>query len=173
MEPGTTPGTTLLSEEFRMCMDLPFAARGYELLFLFVRDRRVDLQANPADLRRADQGHCRARACSSYTPFISVYESAYLRRPSQRMVSLRCRTMPARMTGASSGAIRFWALGIEGGTEATVPGQECCWVLQQLLRLSRLETIGQAPAALVGRVAVEEPLDGMRTSPRTTWRPAR
>lgn len=45
-EPGPEPGTTLLTEEFRMCMDLPFAARAYEVLFLFVRDRRTDLQAN-------------------------------------------------------------------------------------------------------------------------------
>lgn len=45
-EPGPETGTTLLTEEFRMCMALPFAALAYELLFLFVRDRRTDLQAN-------------------------------------------------------------------------------------------------------------------------------
>lgn len=45
-EPGPEAGTTLLTEEFRMCMALPFAARAYEFLFLFVRDRRTDLQAN-------------------------------------------------------------------------------------------------------------------------------
>jgi len=46
VEDGPEPGTCVLSEEFRMCMRLPFAARAYELLFLFVRDRRTDLQAN-------------------------------------------------------------------------------------------------------------------------------
>ena len=45
-DPGPEPGTTLLTEEFRMCKTLPFAARAYEFLFLFVRDRRADLQAN-------------------------------------------------------------------------------------------------------------------------------
>lgn len=45
-EPGPAPGTTLLTEEFQMCMTLPLAARAFELLFLFVRDRRTDLQAN-------------------------------------------------------------------------------------------------------------------------------
>lgn len=46
VEPGEQPGTSVLTEEFRMCMRLPFAARAYEFLFLFVRDRRTDLQAN-------------------------------------------------------------------------------------------------------------------------------
>jgi hypothetical protein len=45
-EDGPDPGTCVLTEEFRMCMRLPWAARMYELLFLFVRDRRSDLQAN-------------------------------------------------------------------------------------------------------------------------------
>lgn len=46
VEPGPDAGTTLLSERFRMCMDLPFPALVFEWLFLFVRDRRGDLQAN-------------------------------------------------------------------------------------------------------------------------------
>lgn len=46
VEPGGVPGTSVLTEEFRMCMRLPFAARAYEFFFLFVRDRRTDLQAN-------------------------------------------------------------------------------------------------------------------------------
>jgi uncharacterized protein YndB with AHSA1/START domain len=46
MEPGSTAGTTRLTEEMRMCVPLPFSALVFERLFLFVRDRRVDLQTN-------------------------------------------------------------------------------------------------------------------------------
>jgi uncharacterized protein YndB with AHSA1/START domain len=46
MEPGSTAGTTRLTEEMRMCVPLPFGALVFERLFLFVRDRRVDLQTN-------------------------------------------------------------------------------------------------------------------------------
>ena len=46
IEPGSTAGTTRLTETFRMCVPLPFAAVVFEYLFLFVRDRRSDLQAN-------------------------------------------------------------------------------------------------------------------------------
>jgi hypothetical protein len=45
VEPGPD-GTCALTEEFRLCMALPLVVRAYELLFLFVRDRRTDLQAN-------------------------------------------------------------------------------------------------------------------------------
>jgi len=46
VEPGTTAGTTRLTEIFRMCVPLPFGAVVFEHLFLFIRDRRSDLQAN-------------------------------------------------------------------------------------------------------------------------------
>ena len=46
MEPGSTAGTTRLTEEMRMCVPLPFGALVFERLFLFVRDRRADLQTN-------------------------------------------------------------------------------------------------------------------------------
>jgi hypothetical protein len=46
VEPGSTPGTTRLTEEFRMCVRLPFGVVVFEHLFLFVRDRRQDLQKN-------------------------------------------------------------------------------------------------------------------------------
>lgn len=46
IEPGSTSGTTRLTEEFRMCVQLPFGVLVFEHLFLFVRDRRTDLQKN-------------------------------------------------------------------------------------------------------------------------------
>lgn len=46
IEPGSTAGTARLTEEFRMCVQLPFGALVFEYLFLFVRDRRKDLQNN-------------------------------------------------------------------------------------------------------------------------------
>lgn len=46
MEPGSAADTTRLTEEMRMCVPLPFGALVFERLFLFVRDRRVDLQTN-------------------------------------------------------------------------------------------------------------------------------
>jgi Polyketide cyclase / dehydrase and lipid transport len=46
IEPGSTVGTTRLTETIRMCVPLPFSAVVFERLFLFVRDRRSDLQAN-------------------------------------------------------------------------------------------------------------------------------
>ncbi len=46
IEPGSTAGATRLTEEFRMCVRLPLAALVFEHLFLFVRDRRQDLQKN-------------------------------------------------------------------------------------------------------------------------------
>ncbi|WP_297594654.1 SRPBCC family protein [Mycobacterium sp.] len=46
VEPGSTAGTTRLTEEFRMCVRLPFGVVVFEHLFLFVRDRRQDLQKN-------------------------------------------------------------------------------------------------------------------------------
>jgi Polyketide cyclase / dehydrase and lipid transport len=46
IEPGSTAGTTRLTEAFRMCVPLPYGAVVFERLFLFVRDRRSDLQAN-------------------------------------------------------------------------------------------------------------------------------
>jgi Polyketide cyclase / dehydrase and lipid transport len=46
IEPGSAAGATRLSEVFRMCVPLPFGAVVFEYLFLLVRDRRKDLQAN-------------------------------------------------------------------------------------------------------------------------------
>lgn len=46
IEPGSHPGSTRLTESFRMCVDLPVAAVVFEHLFLLVRDRRTDLQTN-------------------------------------------------------------------------------------------------------------------------------
>jgi hypothetical protein len=46
IEPGSTAATTRLTETFRMCVPLPRAAVIFEHLFLFVRDRRADLQQN-------------------------------------------------------------------------------------------------------------------------------
>jgi uncharacterized protein YndB with AHSA1/START domain len=44
--PGAVAGTSRLTEEFRMCVPLPWGAVVFEHLFLFVRDRRKDLQGN-------------------------------------------------------------------------------------------------------------------------------
>ena len=46
IEPGTEPGTTRLTETCRMCVPLPLGVVVFERLFLFVLDRRSDLQAN-------------------------------------------------------------------------------------------------------------------------------
>ncbi len=46
IERGSTAGTTRLTETFRMCVPLPFGVVVFERLFLFVGDRRSDLQAN-------------------------------------------------------------------------------------------------------------------------------
>lgn len=46
IEPGSASGTARLTEEFRMCVELPFGVLVFEYLFLFVRDRRQDLQKN-------------------------------------------------------------------------------------------------------------------------------
>lgn len=46
VEPGATPGSCRLNEEFRMCAPLPFGALVFEWLFLFVRDRPADLESN-------------------------------------------------------------------------------------------------------------------------------
>jgi hypothetical protein len=46
IEPGAAAGTTRLTETCRMCVPLPLAVVVFEHLFLFVRDRRTDLQAN-------------------------------------------------------------------------------------------------------------------------------
>jgi hypothetical protein len=46
VEPGADPGTTRLTETCRMCVPLPLGVVVFERLFLFVRDRRSDLQAN-------------------------------------------------------------------------------------------------------------------------------
>ena len=46
IEPGFTAGATRLTEECRMCVPLPFAVLAFERLFLFVWDRRPDLQSN-------------------------------------------------------------------------------------------------------------------------------
>jgi hypothetical protein len=46
IEPGSTADTTRLTETFRMCVPLPFGVVVFERLFLFVGDRRSDLQAN-------------------------------------------------------------------------------------------------------------------------------
>jgi hypothetical protein len=46
IEPSSTAGATRLTEVFRMCVPLPLGAVVFEHLFLFIRDRRTDLQAN-------------------------------------------------------------------------------------------------------------------------------
>jgi len=46
IEPGSTAGATRLTEKFRMCVPLPFGAMVFERLFLFIWDRRTDLQKN-------------------------------------------------------------------------------------------------------------------------------
>jgi hypothetical protein len=46
IEPGSTAGATRLTEVFRMCVPLPWAAVVFEHVFLFIRDRRADLQKN-------------------------------------------------------------------------------------------------------------------------------
>jgi hypothetical protein len=46
IEPGSAAGTTRLTEVFRMCVPLPFGAVVFERLFLFIWDRRTDLQKN-------------------------------------------------------------------------------------------------------------------------------
>lgn len=46
IEPGSAAGTTRLTETCRMCVPLPFGVVVFERLFLFVRDRRADLQKN-------------------------------------------------------------------------------------------------------------------------------
>jgi Polyketide cyclase / dehydrase and lipid transport len=45
-EPGSAAGMTRLTETFRMCVPLPVGVAAYERLFLFVGDRRTDLQHN-------------------------------------------------------------------------------------------------------------------------------
>lgn len=46
VEPGSSAGTTRLTETFRMCVPLPVGIAVYERLFLFVGDRRTDLRDN-------------------------------------------------------------------------------------------------------------------------------
>jgi uncharacterized protein YndB with AHSA1/START domain len=46
IESEPTTGATRLTEVVRMCVPLPFGAVVFEHLFLFVRDRRRDLQVN-------------------------------------------------------------------------------------------------------------------------------
>lgn len=46
IEPGSTPATTRLTETVRMCVPLPWPVVVFEHFFLFVRDRRADLQKN-------------------------------------------------------------------------------------------------------------------------------
>lgn len=46
IEPGATNDRVRLTETFRMCVPLPRAALVFEHCILFIRDRRVDLQAN-------------------------------------------------------------------------------------------------------------------------------
>jgi hypothetical protein len=46
VEPSSTAGATRLTETFRMCVPLPWPVAVFERLFLFVGDRRADLQAN-------------------------------------------------------------------------------------------------------------------------------
>lgn len=46
IEPGSTAATSRLTEAVRMCVPLPFGAVLFEHLFLFIRDRRSDLQTN-------------------------------------------------------------------------------------------------------------------------------
>ena len=43
---GSAPGTTRLTETVRMCIALPLGVLAFERLFLFVWDRRPDLQHN-------------------------------------------------------------------------------------------------------------------------------
>ncbi len=53
IEPGPGAGTARLTEEFAMCVDLPRGVLIFEHLFMFVRDRRADLQNNlDASVRR-------------------------------------------------------------------------------------------------------------------------
>jgi uncharacterized protein YndB with AHSA1/START domain len=46
IEPGSAPETTRLTETVRMCIALPLGVLAFERLFLFVWDRRPDLQHN-------------------------------------------------------------------------------------------------------------------------------
>ncbi|MGO9924633.1 MAG: SRPBCC family protein [Mycobacterium sp.] len=46
IEPRSGAGASRLTEVFRMCVPLPFGVVVFEHLFLFIRDRRMDLQAN-------------------------------------------------------------------------------------------------------------------------------
>ena len=46
IEPGSTADATRLTEEFRMCVPMPLEVLAFERLFLFVWDRRTDLQNN-------------------------------------------------------------------------------------------------------------------------------
>ncbi len=46
IEPGSTAGTTRLTEMFEMCVALPSSVALFERLALFVWDRRTDLQRN-------------------------------------------------------------------------------------------------------------------------------
>jgi polyketide cyclase/dehydrase/lipid transport protein len=46
IERGSSADTTRLTEEFRMCVPLPLGAVVFERFFLFVWDRRADLQQN-------------------------------------------------------------------------------------------------------------------------------
>mgnify|MGYP002651872888 CR=1 FL=1 len=46
IDPHPDPGCVQLTETMRMCVKLPWAIVAYEWLFLFVRDRRSDLESN-------------------------------------------------------------------------------------------------------------------------------
>jgi hypothetical protein len=46
IEPGSTTGTTRVTEIFRMCVPLPLSMVFFELFLLFITDRRKDLQSN-------------------------------------------------------------------------------------------------------------------------------
>ena len=46
LEPGETPGTTVLTQAFQLLVKFPVGAYLFELLALHVTDRRADLQAN-------------------------------------------------------------------------------------------------------------------------------
>jgi Polyketide cyclase / dehydrase and lipid transport len=46
IEPGSTAAGTRLTEMVKMCVPLPFGAVVFERLFLFIWDRRTDLQHN-------------------------------------------------------------------------------------------------------------------------------
>ncbi|OBJ04532.1 hypothetical protein A5624_26770 [Mycobacterium sp. 1482292.6] len=46
LDSGPSENTTRLTESVRMCVPMPLTAVVFELLFLWVRDRRADLQAN-------------------------------------------------------------------------------------------------------------------------------